>query len=537
VLHARGLGDLAEAELRPWQDRAAVFGLHLVCLDLRDNSTRLRAAMDELMRVLGLAPSWEALEEEERQKLLVSPLPPHALPAVARSPLSAATRDLVDLFMMIQKWGADYGSEGLGALIVSMTHRPSDALAMMWLNRLGARLVRPDADGIALPVVPLLETIDDLKQGTDIVRALLSVEPYRAYVREHGNRQVCMVGYSDSAKDGGYLAANWALYQCQQQIAAVAAEYDVDLVVFHGRGGALGRGGGPAARAIRSLPPEAVRGRLRMTEQGEVIADRFDDVTVAHRHLEQVVWATLLVSGEARDPVPPEWEALLAVLSEQARTTYRELVDQESFLLYFRTATPIACIEQLPIASRPSRRHGAGSLEDLRAIPFTFAWTQSRQLINAFYGLGTAVESMGPEALESLQAMYQAWPFFRAVIDNAELALAKCDESISRFYAGLVTPRDAGMPIWERIRQEVETSRRVVLAINGQSELLGGTPWLRRSITVRNPLVDLLNLIQVELLRRHGAHDGSPCDTEMPELDAALRLSVQAIAAGLRNTG
>ncbi|XAL98474.1 phosphoenolpyruvate carboxylase [Phycisphaeraceae bacterium D3-23] len=335
-----------------------------------------------------------------------------------------------------------------------------------------------------------------------------------------------MVGYSDSCKDGGFLASNWRLYDAQSRLAVTAKTHGVGLVLFHGRGGSLGRGGGPAARGVMSLPPESVNHRIRITEQGEVLAERYDDPEIAFRHVEQVCWATLLVSTDKRERVSSDWSDALDRATEASIDKYRALRDDEAFLSYFDRATPINTIETLPIGSRPSRRRGTRELKNLRAIPYTFAWTQNRHLLTAWYGLGTGLATIDPAVQ---RAMYVGWPMFRGMIHNAELALAKCDMAIGRHYAALAAEGDdsaGGMRLYDTVRAEFETTRDAVLALTGHDELLDGIPWLKRSIRVRNPYIDPLNLIQVELMRRGRDPQGD-----------LLRLSVQAIAAGLRTTG
>jgi phosphoenolpyruvate carboxylase len=548
-LRSLGYDDLADAGLRDWQVRVATFGMHLLRLDLRENSDALRAAVGELMkaeRAAGVSPAGTdlgAMSEDERIAYLTQPLTYERVAAIQAATLSETTHDLVETFRVLQRTARTRGEAPLGMQIISMTHEPSDALVMLYLSRLGAALDSGDAGRLyPQPIVPLLETVDDLDHGPEILDKLLSNQEYRRHVEATGGEQVVMVGYSDSAKDGGYLSSNWSLHHAQQELARVADGHGVKLRIFHGRGGALGRGGGPAARAIQSLPEAALRGRLRMTEQGEVLAERYDDPSVADRHLEQVLSATLLASAGGDRRLAAGWTGIVRSMAESSREAYRQLIEQEGFVAYFRSATPIAAIEQMPIGSRPSRRTAQQTLSDLRAIPYTFAWTQSRQLLNAFFGFGSGYKSLSDQEKEEVSEMYARWPFFTALVDNAELALAKCDPEIARFYAELGPERDRNLSIWKMIRDEVQLSTEAVLGITGRSGLLEGTPWLQRMIRVRNPYVDALNFIQVDLLRRHGAiaEAGGDLTEETAEdraLQLAVRLSIQAIAAGLRNTG
>ncbi len=388
-----------------------------------------------------------------------------------------------------------------------------------------------------LPIIPLFETIEDLHEAPVILEGMLAMPAYREHLRWQNQRQIIMLGYSDSTKDGGYLSACWSLHQAQQDLVAVASKENVELTFFHGRGGSLGRGGGPTARSILSLPAGTFDGTLRLTEQGEVLADRYDDPIIAHRHLEQVLWSSLLAAGDPSDADREDWSELMSRLSSTSFEKYRELVEQPEFVAFFRRVTPISEIEQLPIGSRPARRRGGNSLGDLRAIPWVFSWTQCRCLLPAWYGLGTAMAPLTEhaESRENLQQMHRQWPFFRAIIDNAELALAKTDLGIAEQYASLASDTESLTAIASLITHEFRLSRDVIRAITGNQELLDGTPWLKESIRVRNRYIDPLNLIQVELLRR--ARD-IPADADKAEeIRHLTRLTINGIAAGMRTSG
>lgn len=539
---------LAQGQLRDWIEQTRVFGFHFARLDMREDASRLQEAIAQLHAAMGLPGQYAAADEAGKQAVLTQPLDPQAARRLAdllehqteengteapEGSLPEPAQSTLELFVLLHRVSTTFGAEALGTIVVSMTHHPSDVLAVLWLSRLGALVCGDQKPAAALPLVPLFETIDDLERAATILADLLDQPDYAAHVQACGNIQVCMVGYSDSTKDGGYLAANWSLYRAEKALAEVTRQRGIELTIFHGRGGALGRGGGPAARGILSLPPHCVRGRIRITEQGEVLAERYDDPEIAYRHLEQVTWATLLVSSQGTEPVSPQWKAMLDRATQSSLKAYRRLIEDPSFIAYFREATPIASIETLPIGSRPARRQTQPvGLDSLRAIPYVFAWTQNRHLVPAFFGLGTGLQSAAEGDWRPFQDMYGNWPFFRAVIDNAELALAKCDMAIGRAYAALLDDADAGQRLWTVIRDEYEVSRRAVLHITGRDELLDATPWLQRSIRVRNPYVDPLNFIQVELMRR--LPDDAP---QMDPLRELLRLSVQGVAAGLRTTG
>jgi phosphoenolpyruvate carboxylase len=388
-----------------------------------------------------------------------------------------------------------------------------------------------EQQGIALLALEdLLDAVTDTPVGAVHVAG---------HEEQHGDRQMVMVGYSDSTKDGGYLAACCGLQSAQEQLHATAVAAGVAITFFHGRGGSLGRGGGPAARGILSLPPQTLDGSLRLTEQGEVLAERYDDAEIARRHLDQVTWATLMASTLRPAPVPSEWPALAERMAGRSLEAYRDLVDQPGFIGYFSHCTPIDDIENLPIASRPARRRGERTLDDLRAIPWVFAWTQSRCMIPAWYGLGTALAEVKYEdrrAWQQICEMYRSWPFFQATIDNATLALAKADMVVAQHYSELDTDADARRRIWQRIAAEYDRSRQALIDIGGGGALLAATPWFQRSIEARNPYVDPLNLIQVDFMRRRRAELAADPAAGDRHRDI-LRLCVQGIAAGMRTTG
>lgn len=516
--------------LLAWRRRTQTFGLQFMRLDLRENSRGYRTLIRELLPLIGESPALADVDPPESffAKTFAAP----AAAALAEA-LCERSADLLAVTRLMQSWGADFGMEGIGANVISMTHNVGDVLWVFWLHRLVAQWRGGEAE---MPISPLFETIDDLHAAGAMLRTLFRHPAYRAALDRQGGRQMVMVGYSDSAKDGGYLAACWALHTGQEAMQRVADEEGVRLTVFHGRGGALGRGGGPAARAIQALPPAKGEGHIRMTEQGEVIADRFADPYLAHRHMEQILGGLLLhAAGATR--AKAEWRSCMEDFAAYGREAYLELFRHPGFVSYFRESTPISCIEQLPIGSRPSRRHGAASLEDLRAIPYTFSWTQSRQLINAFYGLGAAWNKLTRSQRLLAIRMYREWPFFRSMIDNAELALTKCDPVIARLYAGLVQDKKAGEEIGSAVVREMALTRNAILAMTERPSLMADTAWLRRSVEIRKPFIDLLNLMQIELLRRERRLPEDADSEAVAAINRSLRLSVQGIAAGLRTTG
>ena len=547
-------GEAIEEEVLTWRDCAIVFGLHFTRLDVRQDARRYAEVMSEILRVLNLAEDYGSLDEQARQAVLSRTMPwQHPIPEADLSPLA---RDTLATIKLLRGATQSFGPDCLGGSIISLTEAPSEVLAVLWLWKWTAGEVgrvgrHPRAtDPGELRIMPLFEKIRDLAQAAQTLEGMFEHPVYRAHLAQLGDRQMIMLGYSDSTKDGGYLAACCGLYRAQQELQKVADRFRVNLTFFHGRGGSLGRGGGPAARGILSLPPTALDGSLRLTEQGEVLAERYDDVQIAYRHLEQVTWATLIASalprlvadgggGKTAQQHDADGE-LLDQLSDRSYTAYRELVDQPGFIRYFGIATPVDEIENLPIASRPARRRGERTLNDLRAIPWVFSWTQNRCLIPAWYGVGTAfleLKQRNPSAYANLSRMYREWPFFQATIDNACLALAKAEMFIAHRYAELMDDVETRDRLWGLISAERDRTRSVLLDVTGQTELLSATPWLMRSIDARNPYVDPLNLLQIELLRRRRMVTAAPADQGDDPLRDLLRLSVQGIAAGMRTTG
>ena len=523
-------GKLFVKEIQEWLTRLDAFGLHMARLDVRQNARVYRGAVDELLQISGCCATPSALSEEQRcQVLMKSMLGEVAIRGVE---LSEQTQETIDLFDVLHQVNEQFSDRALGAHVVSMTSHASDALGVLWLWR----ITNPGSTRCT-PIVPLLETIDDLKHGPEILDQMLCNDSYRQHLKQHSDRQIVMLGYSDSTKDGGYISACWALYRAQRELSQVAARHHVSLTFFHGRGGSLGRGGGPTAKSILSLPQGTFDGSLRLTEQGEVLAERYDDPAIAHRHLEQVLWSSLLAVHSSPHAQQSQWYEMMHEIADLSFAKYRELIERPFFVHYFRTVTPISEVEQLPIGSRPSRRKTDGGLADLRAIPWVFSWTQTRCLIPAWFGIGSALHDLVQSDSSRLQLreMYEQWPFFRTMIDNAELALAKSDPGIFHEYADLVADQLHLNEIFNEIVKEYEMSRAAVLAINNQNELLDSVPWLQAAITIRNQYIDPLNLIQVELLRR--SQHGNSDETEDEELRHLTRLSINGIAAGMRTSG
>jgi phosphoenolpyruvate carboxylase len=530
----RHRGDrLAEGRLGTLVRQAEIFGFHLASLDLRQHSARHADALAEVMARYGLATAFADREEAERERILTAeilagrPFAPHRLD------FSPETNETLDLFRLVRRAHERIGPSAVESYVVSMTRGPSDLLAVLLMAR--------DA-GVAdrLDVVPLFETVADLQAAPVTVEKLFANPAYARHLEARGGAQMVMLGYSDSNKDAGYLTANWELHRAQRALAAVCRRHGVQLTLFHGRGGTVGRGGGPTNRAVLAQPPESVGGRLRLTEQGESITNRYTNPPLARRHLEQLVHAVLVASAKRPMATPSRggaWEAAMNELSPLAERSYRGLVHESPELVgYLQAATPLEEIGRLNIGSRPTRRSLAAGLADLRAIPWVFAWTQSRVVLPGWYGLGSATSAWAgaDEARWALLGtMYREWPFFKTFVDNAQLALREADMLIARVYATLAAPavREAVFP---RLREEYRLTEAALCRLTGQRDLLDEAPWLQRSIRVRNPYIDPMNYVQVALLRRLRGEASGP-DAE--ELGDAVRLSVNGIAAGLRNTG
>ncbi|WP_146907183.1 phosphoenolpyruvate carboxylase [Arenimonas daejeonensis] len=505
--------------------RAEAFGFHLATLDLRQESTRHDAALAALLG----DTDWPARpwpERAERLRDLISGADP--VPA----PSAADAVPVLEVFRTVATALPLYGARAFGPYIISMSRSAADALAVLALARFAACT---DGNGaVPLDVAPLFETVDDLQAAADTLRSLFADPVYREHLRERGDRQVVMLGYSDSAKDGGLVASRWALQQTQVQLTALAAEAGVRIAFFHGRGGSLSRGGGKTERAVIAAPRGSVDGSLRLTEQGEVIHRKYGIRAIALRNLEQMTGAVLRASLRPRPPEPREahWREMAAHIAATARAHYRGLVyDTPGFVDYFRAATPIDVIERLRIGSRPSKRGNAGGVSSLRAIPWVFAWSQNRCGLTAWLGVGTGlahgIEKYGHAAVAE---MARDWPFFATLVDDVEMVLAKSDLGIFEQYSKLAG--EAHPVFFPGIAAEFQRTRDGILALKGNDDLLAGDFRLRQSIRLRNPYVDPISLLQVDLLARWRAAD-RPEDATFH----ALVTTVNGIAAGIQNTG
>lgn len=506
--------------------RVQAFGFHLATLDLRQESSQHDAALAAVLE----DESFPDRDWQDRARRLRD-----LLGGTTQAPNLAAedARPVLDVFRTVADSLPRYGARAIGPYIISMSRSAADALAVLALARLGGCV---DGNGaVPLDVAPLFETVDDLDNAADTLRSLFADTVYRAHLRSRGDRQVVMLGYSDSAKDGGLVASRWALQQTQVALTALAAEAGVRIAFFHGRGGSLSRGGGKTGRAVIAAPRGSVDGYLRLTEQGEVIHRKYGIRAIALRNLEQATGAVLRATLRPRQPEPREarWRDMAATIATAARAHYRGLVyESEGFVPYFRDATPIDVIERLRIGSRPSKRGNAGGVSSLRAIPWVFAWSQNRCGLTAWLGVGTGLaEGIARYGQDAVAEMARDWPFFATLVDDVEMVLAKSDLAIFERYSLLAG--DAHARFYPGIADEFARTRDVILAIKDSPRLLDGDFRLRQSIRLRNPYVDPISLLQVDLLARWRA-EGRP---EQGPLFHALVTTVNGIAAGVQNTG
>jgi len=528
-LRSAGNEVIADGRLADVLRRVAAFGLTLVRLDVRQEASRHTDAVDVIARHLGMG-SYASWPEERRVDFLLNLLTQNRRLPLDGMQADARVTELLDTFRMI----AAIPRDSLGAYVITQAGRASDVLAVELLQR-EAGVEHP------LRVVPLFETARDLRASADVMNGLLSIPWYRTRVMRDEGRQEVMVGYSDSAKEIGRLAAAWELYKAQETIVAACRDHDVPITLFHGRGGSVGRGGGPTYLAIQSQPPGSVDGTLRVTEQGEMIQAKFGLPGIAVRTLEVYMTATLEATLSKPRGVDPEWRATMERVAAAARGGFRRTVyDDPRFLRYFSAATPEAELDALHIGSRPARRTSDGGLQTLRAIPWQFAWTQTRLLLASWLGvdemLGTGVSDADRDVCGR---MYREWPFFRSTIDLMEMALAKADAGIAAHYDRYLVGPDLH-DLGRELRARLIRAANAVLEITGHTRLLEENAVLRRSIDVRNPYVDPINLIQVELLRRLrqlGQKDPSSEDADLIQLRRALLVTINGVAAGMRNTG
>ncbi|HET7203827.1 MAG TPA: phosphoenolpyruvate carboxylase [Steroidobacteraceae bacterium] len=536
-LVANGSALLARGRLRRLRRAVAVFGFHLAAIDLRQNSDVHQRVVAELFAVARRDVRYDELDEAARVRVLVDEL---ATPRLLSSPYveySNETRSELDILRTAAHMHALYGADCIQNYVISKCDGASDVLEVVLLLR-EVGLYRAADANLACNVVPLFETIADLRNAARTMGELLAIPVYARVLASRESAQEVMLGYSDSNKDGGYLTSRWELFKAQVALVETFERHGVRLRLFHGRGGSVGRGGGPTYEAILAQPGGTVQAQIRITEQGEVIGVKYANAEVGRHNLEVLAAATLettLLGGAGRAP-RPAYLAALEDLSGCAFDAYRSLVyETPGFEDYFWESTVITEIAELNIGSRPASRNRSRSIETLRAIPWSFSWAQCRVMLPGWYGFGAAVDAWlaerGDAGLELLREMYREWPFFASVLSNMEMVLAKVDLAVASRYAGLVADETLRVEIFGRVRVELERTVGALLRIMGTNELLAHDPQLARSIKYRFPYLDPLNHIQVELLRRYRSGDRDERSRR------GIHLTINGIAAGLRNTG
>ncbi|MDZ7750423.1 MAG: phosphoenolpyruvate carboxylase [Gammaproteobacteria bacterium] len=522
---------------------AETFGFFMQNLDIRQESTRHTAAVDEILGEIGVTAGYRDLDEDERIALLCRLLeePPLAMP---RGELSADTADTLKVLEVMGKLRAEVSPEALGTYVISMTHSASHILELMWLASLGGLAGRRDGAWYCdIRISPLFETIDDLGRVEQVMSTLLEQPIYRRLLQASGNLQEVMLGYSDSCKDGGILASAWNLYEAQRKIIAIAEGHGIECRLFHGRGGTLGRGGGPTHEAILAQPAGTVHGQIKFTEQGEVLSYKYSNEETAVYELSMGITGLLkasrgVVQGNTEDC--EEYHRIMAGLARTGEEAYRNLIDRtEGLLDYFYEATPVSEIGLLNIGSRPSHRQKQDrSKASIRAIPWVFGWAQSRHTLPAWFGIGNALTDFAAADggnLEELRRMYRHWPFFRALLSNTQMSLTKAEMRIAGEYASLAEDQSMAGRVYGAIREEHDRTLEMVLKVADIDCLLEETPTLALSLFRRDPYLDPLNHIQITLLRR--ARDPDISDEEREQWMEPLLRSINAIASGMRNTG
>ncbi len=518
-LHECGMSIIADGLLLDVLRKLACFGITLLKLDIRQDGERHGDVLAELTRYLGLG-DYGQWSEEDKQAFLLTELnsrrpllPPDWQPC-------AENQEVLDTCRVI----AETDPGAFGIYIISMARQPSDVLAVqLLLKEVGCPF--------RMPVAPLFETQNDLQNAALVMNRLLSVDWYRGYIQ---GQQYVMIGYSDSAKDAGMLSANWAQYRAMEELVAIAERENIKLNLFHGRGGTVGRGGGPAHQAILSQPPGSLKGGFRVTEQGEMIRFKFGLPEVAITSLK--LYTSAVLEANLLPPPKPkrEWCEVMEQLAQVSCDHYRSIIrDEPDFVPYFRAATPEMELGKLPLGSRPSKRKPNGGVESLRAIPWIFAWTQNRLMLPSWLGTHVALNSVIDDGKKHLLIeMSKEWPFFRTRLEMLEMVFLKADLWLSEYYDQRLAP-EALWPLGQRLRAELQASTEIVLGLRPQGGLLDDQPWIKESIKLRNPYTDPLNVLQVELLNRSRS---TPNELH-PQVDQALMVTIAGIAAGMRNTG
>ncbi|OVE84198.1 phosphoenolpyruvate carboxylase [Natronolimnobius baerhuensis] len=529
-LQNNGGESVVTAHVDPIRRQVATFGFSLASLDLREHQQKHTDAIADALEGEGI--DYHALDEDERVELLTDAIlqDERVIDLSDTDGLSDDSARVLRLFDSLGDWQTEYGVEAIDTYAISMTDEPSHVLEVLFLADQSGVVSLPEHCG--LDIVPLLETEYALSGARRIMGTLFENEAYSQALEARGQTQEIMLGYSDSNKENGFLAANWSLYKNQRRLGEICDDYDVTMRLFHGRGGSISRGGGPMGEALLALPNSTVTGQVKFTEQGEAIAEKYGNPRIAERNIEQMVNAQLRARHNAinnpTEEIPDEWMDAMETMANAARQEYRDLLESDGFVQYFEQATPITVIENLDLGSRPASRSGERTVEDLRAIPWVFSWTQSRCILPGWYAIATGIDAYledgGSEKI--LQEMYDEWDFFRTTVDNAALSLSRTELEIAERYANMAD-EDLRETFFPRLTGEYERATELIQTI-GQRDQLHTRDWLGENLERRNPYVDPLNLLQTYLLDRTHRTDIE---------ERTLRLTVKGIAAGMKNTG
>jgi phosphoenolpyruvate carboxylase len=540
-LHVGHAQRLIRAKLNPFRRQVELFGFHFVTLDIRQHSSKHLAALSEIFASAGLEPRLVELSEKERSRAyereILNPRP-------LISDLMAFTEETsqtLKVFKIIRELQGSAGTKAIENYIISMSEHPSDVLAVLLLAKeVGLFRLLPDRTATSsINVVPLFETISDLRRAPAVMQYLFNSDAYKRNLDARGNLQEIMLGYSDSNKDGGYITSHWELYKAQKALTEVTEKNGVTVRFFHGRGGTTGRGGGgPLNRAILAQPAGTIQGSLRVTEQGEMVSTNYSHEVIAQRNLEECLHATLLATSQVLDKHDTSlWEAVVDELSEISFQFYRDFVTDPAFPEFFFQITPFNELSTMNIGSRPSKRKAGGSINDIRAVPWVFSWTQNRCLFPTWYGVGTALQefSSRDNGIPVLQEMYREWRFFQTILANCEMTLAKCDMNILKRYSSLVQNEAIRERLLSKLLDEYRKTVDAVLSITNQRAILEQNQTLQEYLRIRDRYLDPLSYIQVDLLRRFRLLDDDA--PEQAQLLKAIQGSISGIASGMKNTG
>jgi phosphoenolpyruvate carboxylase len=529
-LRNNGAGTVVDAHVDPIRRQVATFGFSLASMDLREHQQKHTDAIAAALEREGI--DYHGLDEDERVELLTDAVLQEepVIDLTETEGLSEDSERVLTLFAELGDWQAEYGVHAIDTYAISMTEEPSHVLEVLFLADQAGVVSLPEHCG--LDIVPLLETEYALSGARRIMGTLFENDAYAQALDARDYTQEIMLGYSDSNKENGFLAANWSLYKNQRRLGEICDDYDVTMRLFHGRGGSISRGGGPMNEALLALPNSTVTGQVKFTEQGEAIAEKYANPRIAERNIEQMLnaqlRARLYAEQQPEEAIDDEWIEAMETMADAARQEYRDLLESDGFVRYFEQATPITVIEELDLGARPASRSGERTVEDLRAIPWVFSWTQSRCILPGWYALASGIdaylENGGSE--ETLQEMYEQWPFFRSTLDNAALSLSRTELGIAEKYAGMAD-NDLRERFFPRVSEEYERAAELVTII-GERDELHTRDWLGENLERRNPYVDPLNLLQVYLLDRTHRTDIE---------ERTLRLTVKGVAAGMKNTG